>query len=122
VISTLLVAAHLATGLGALAVAAVTLAIAVPPAVRGGPPPRVYRPLHRAVAAMVGATVLVGGLLYVTQHRPQTGLHLVYAVAALLVMPVARALVRRDPARARAYQLGGTLLLLGVIFRLVTTG
>jgi hypothetical protein len=46
----------------------------------------------------------------------------VYAAAAVLVVPAARAMGRRDPSRARFYHVGGTLLLVGVLFRLVTTG
>jgi hypothetical protein len=49
-------------------------------------------------------------------------LHLVYALAALMVMPAARLMIRRDPGHGRVYQIGATTLLLGVLFRLVTTG
>ena len=120
--SALVVAAHLVLGVAALAVVAVNLVMAAIPALRGGQPPRLYRPLHRAAAALVGVAVVLGLVLYATQHRPKAELHLVYAAAALAAMPVARALVRRDPARARWYQVGGTALLLGIVFRLVATG
>lgn len=117
-----LVAAHLVIAVAALATVAVNLVMAALPALRGGQPPRLYRSLHRATAALVGIAALLGVALYATGLRPRTDLHLVYAAGALLAMPVARALVRRDPARARLYQLGGTALLLGVIIRLIGTG
>lgn len=117
-----LIMVHLVVGLALLALVAAILLLAAPAAIRGRQPPRLYRLLHRAATVLVGVEVLVGVLLYVQQRRPQSDIHLLYAAAALLVMPVAQALVRRDPSRARFYQLGGTLLLLGVIFRAVTTG
>ena len=117
-----LVAAHLLTAVAALAAVAVNLLLAAVPALRGGQPPPHYRSLHRATAALVGIATLLGLALYATGQRPHTELHLVYAAGALLAMPVARAMVRRDPARARLYQLGGTALLLGVIIRLLGTG
>ncbi len=115
-------AIHLAMGLGLLALVVVILALALPAALRGQAPPALYRPLHRAVAGLVLAQVVVGVLLLLVGRRPHTNLHLIYAVAAILVMPVARSIVRHDRGRARLIQLGGTLLLLGVLFRLATTG
>lgn len=120
--SALVVAAHLLVAVAAISVIGVNLVMAAVPALRGGQPPRLYRPLHRAAAGLIGAAVLLGLLLYATQHRPRSDLHLVYAATALAVMPVARVLVRRDPSRARLYQLGGTALLLGILLRLVGTG
>jgi hypothetical protein len=117
-----LVAVHLVAAVVLLALVAVILAIALPAAFRGQPPPGLYHPLQRVVAALILAQVAVGGVLLLAGRRPLTNLHLVYALAAMLVMPVARLLVRRDPRRARLFQVGGTLLLLGVVFRLLTTG
>ncbi len=115
-------AVHLAAAVAALAIIAVNLPMAAVAVLRGGQPPRLYRSLHRGAAALVGLAAIAGLALYATQQRPHSDLHLVYAAAAVLTMPVARALVRRDPARARWYQLGGTALLLGILFRLLTTG
>jgi hypothetical protein len=120
--TTVLVALHLVAAVVLLALVAVILAMALPAALRGKPPPGLYHPLHRVAAALVVAQVGVGGILLLAGRRPLSNLHLVYALAAILVMPAARVLVGRDPRRARLFQLGGTLLLLGVIFRLLTTG
>ena len=117
----LLVGAHLLVGGLALGAAVAAMVLAAPRALANRPPPDLYRPLHRAASALVVAAIVVGALLYVTSHRPAHSLHYLYAAAALLVMPVADALGRQDPSRARFYQLGGTALLAGVMFRLFTT-
>lgn len=118
----LLVVVHLASAAAALVVLAVVLGMAVPRALGDRQPPRLYRRLHRVAAALIGMALVSGALLFAGQQRPGTDLHFVYAAAALLVMPIAGGLSRRDPARARVYQVAGTLLLSGVIFRLMTTG
>jgi hypothetical protein len=117
-----LVSLHLAIGFGLLALLVAITVLAVPAAVRGQPPPPLYRTLHRVAAGAIVAEVVVGLVLLGLQARPRDNLHLVYGAAALLVMPVARLLVRADRGKARVYQVGGTVLLLGVLFRLVTTG
>ncbi|MDP9325169.1 MAG: hypothetical protein M3O87_01355 [Candidatus Dormibacteraeota bacterium] len=117
-----LVALHLGAAVVLLALVALILAMALPAALRGNPPPGLYHPLRRVAAALLLAQVSVGGILLLAGRRPLTNLHLIYALAAILVMPAVRLLVRRDPRRARFFQLGGTLLLLGVLFRLLTTG
>ena len=101
---------------------AAIIVVAAPAALRGGRPPAVYLPLQRAVTGLVLAQVIVGALLFATGRRPQTNLHVAYALAAVVVMPVAMSLARQNPSRARFYQLGGTVLLLGVVLRLVATG
>ena len=113
---------HLALGLGLLGLIAAILVVAAPAALRGQPPAPLYPVLHRAVAWLIVAQVLLGALLFAIGRRPQDNLHLVYAFAAIPIMPLARAMARRDRSKARAYQLGGTVLLLGVVFRLATTG
>ena len=117
-----LVALHLALGFGLLALLAVVVAMAVPAAVRGKPPPARYRTLQRVAAAGILSELVIGLALLAVQLRPRDNLHVVYAAAAVLVMPVARLLVRTDRGKARLYQVGGSILLLGVLFRLVTTG
>jgi hypothetical protein len=114
-----LVEVHLVVGLGLLAVVAAVVVIA---ALRGhGQSPLLAR-LQRAVAALIVAQVFLGAVLFAVGKRPQTNLHLVYALAAILVMPVARSMARRSRSTALLYQVGGPVLLLGVIFRLATTG
>jgi hypothetical protein len=118
----LLVDLHLGVWVALVVVVAAILVLAMPAALGGRPPPAVYVPLQRATAALIGLQVVVGAMLFASGRRPQTSLHLVYAVAALATMPVARALARRSPGHARWYQLGGTLLLLGLLLRLFGTG
>jgi hypothetical protein len=118
----LLVDLHLILGLALVALVAAILVLALPAALTGRPPPTLYIPVHRLATAAIGLQILTGALLLGTGKRPWTVLHLVYALAALLVMPAARLMIRRDPGHGRVYQIGGTALLLGVLFRLVTTG
>jgi hypothetical protein len=117
-----LIAGHLLLGFGLLALVAAVLVIGLRAALRRHPPPRLYLRLHRVVAVLVLAEAAVGGLLFAAGKRPNQNLHLVYALAAILVMPVAISLASRDKSKARLYHVGGTVLLLGVLFRLVTTG
>ena|SRR5438552_105706 len=118
----LLVDLHLILGLALLALLATILVLALPAALAGRRPPKLYIPLHRLAAAAVGLQVVLGALLLATGKRPGTMLHLVYALAALSVMPAVRLMIRHDRGHGRVYQIGGTALLLGVLFRLVTTG
>jgi drug/metabolite transporter (DMT)-like permease len=118
----LLVDLHLILGLALVALVAAIVVLALPAALAGRPPPKVYIPLHRLAAAAIGLQIVLGALLLGTGKRPGTVLHLVYALAALLVMPAARLMIRRDPGHGRVYQIAGSALLLGVLFRLATTG
>jgi hypothetical protein len=122
VVTSVLVGIHLVLGIVILAVVAAVVVIAFPAAVRRRPPPRPYRPLQRAAAGLVLAEVGIGGLLLVTGRRPASDIHFIYALAVVLVMPVAYALAGRDRGHARLYHVGGSLLLLGVVLRLITTG
>lgn len=117
-----LVNVHLALGFGLLALVALVLVIGGYAALRHAPPPALYRQLHRVAAGLVLAEAFLGAVLFIGGRRPHVTLHLVYALAAVLVMPVARSMARRDPSKARFYHVGGTVLLLGVLLRLVTTG
>jgi drug/metabolite transporter (DMT)-like permease len=118
----LLVDLHLILGLALVFLVAAILVLALPAALAGRRPPQLYIPLHRLAAAVIGLQIVLGALLLATGKRPGTVLHLVYALAALMVMPAARLMIRRDPGHGRVYQIGATTLLLGVLFRLVTTG
>jgi hypothetical protein len=117
-----LIEGHLVLGFCLLALVAAILVIGVPAALRHSPPPPLYLLLHRVVAVLVLAEVGIGGLLFIAGKRPNVNLHLVYALVAIMVMPVALSMASRNPSQARLYHIGGTLLLLGVLFRLVTTG
>ena len=118
----LLIDLHLILGLALLVLVASILVLALPAALSGRPPPKPYVPLHRLAAVAMGLQVALGAVLLWAGRRPGTGLHLVYALAALVTMPYARLMIRRDPGHGRIYQVGGTALLLAVLFRLVTTG
>ena len=118
----LLIDLHLILGLALLVLVASILVLALPAALSGRPPPKPYVPLHRLAAVAMGLQVALGAVLLGAGKRPGTGLHLVYALAALVTMPYARLMIRRDPGHGRIYQVGGTALLLAVLFRLVTTG
>jgi hypothetical protein len=118
----LLIDLHLGLWLALAVIVAVLLVSALPAAFSGRRPPAIYLPLHRAAAGLIGLQVVIGALLLATGRRPQTPLHLLYAVAVLATMPVARGLASRSHSNAPWYQLGGTVLLLGLLFRLFGTG
>jgi hypothetical protein len=73
------------------------------------------------IAAASGAVVL-GLLLLATGSRPKEGLHFLYAALALGVVPVTARLAAREPRRGGLYHALAGLLLLGVLYRLTTTG
>jgi hypothetical protein len=77
----------------------------------------------RAVAAVVGLQVLLGLLAYASGSRPRTGLHLLYAVAALVVLPLAKRFSSEAPPapRAAVLAIGGVLMLM-IVWRLFATG
>jgi hypothetical protein len=88
------------------------------------------RPPGRAAAAVLGAAAIVlgmaaaGGLaLLAGGHRPAEWLHLVYALLAFGLVPLADSLAALASPRRRALaRLGGALVALGVIARLFATG
>ena len=65
---------------------------------------------------------LIGAVLLVTGHRPQSGLHLMYGVLAIVTVPLAASMAARNPGRGGIYHLLAGVLLLGFWFRLSTTG
>ncbi len=78
---------------------------------------------------VVVANVLAGGLLAVGGARPGDPLHLLYAVAAVVVLPLGwtlggRAAQDGRPSRARrdAWVLAAALVLVGIEVRLAATG
>jgi hypothetical protein len=118
----LLIDLHLGVWLALMIMVAVSMLSALPAALRRRQPPALYVPLHRVAAALIGLQIVIGALLLAAGRRPDTPLHLGYAAAVLVTMPAARALARRSPGSARWYQLGGTLVLLLLLFRLFETG
>jgi hypothetical protein len=78
---------------------------------------------------VVAANVLAGGLLAAGGTRPADALHLLYGVAAVVVLPLGWTLgVRAGPsgrpsrARRDAWVLAAGLILLGIEIRLIATG
>lgn len=64
-----------------------------------------------------------GALLLLTGARPGEGLHLLYAVIALTIIPLARSFLGRTSERSTAVLLLVAFVALGaVIYRLFTTG
>ena len=84
------------------------------------------RLVDRLVLGVLAALVLAaatGAAALVTAGPPSDALHYLYAALALAALPVARYLGRSGSVRRRAGLLGaGTVLLLGFLFRLFTTG
>jgi hypothetical protein len=77
---------------------------------------------------LVAVTLGLGALRLLGGDRPDDPLHLMYGLVALAILPVAAALgVRaergRGPRRARYLWIaGGSLVLVGVLVRLIQTG
>jgi hypothetical protein len=117
-----MVAIHLILGFALIGILVAIVAVGLVAALRRRSPPRIYFTLHSAAAGLLVLAVLFGLLLLVTGSRPKVNLHLVYAGAALVCMPVVRSLIRSNPARAKWYHLGGSVLLFGLLVRLATTG
>jgi hypothetical protein len=88
------------------------------------------RPPAKAASVGLGAAVILlgmtaaGGLaLLVGGHRPKEFLHLVYALLAFGLVPLADSLAAQASPRRRALaRLGGALVAAGVIARLFATG
>jgi hypothetical protein len=80
----------------------------------------------RLVLAVLGATglaALLGAGVAVTSRAPSDALHFVYAVVALVVLPIARYIGRSGSDRRRAGWLAlGSLVQLTVFVRLLQTG
>lgn len=72
---------------------------------------------------MLVVTAASGLILLATGARPVDGLHLLYAVVAISLIPLARSFLGRASDRAaRALLLAAFVVLGGVVYRLFTTG
>jgi len=78
--------------------------------------------LRRVAILAVTAAAVVGLALLATGAHPHEPLHLLYGLLALATVPVAAELARRTPRRGGLYHALAALLLLGLAFRLSTTG
>lgn len=91
--------------------------------VRARPPARAASLGLSAVAILLGMTAAGGLALLVGGQRPKEFLHLVYALLALGLVPLADALAAQaSPRRRAAARLLGALIAAGVIARLFATG
>jgi len=62
------------------------------------------------------------GLFLLGDHEPADGLHLVYGIVALAVLPVARSWVASSPSRERLIMAGSGIILALLLWRLLQTG
>jgi ABC-type Fe3+ transport system permease subunit len=117
------VAAHLALAAGA-AVLTVAVGLAALAAIASTRPlRRLIDRLILAVLVVVGIAIASGLLLLVTGHGPTDPLHLLYAVAAFVALPVARFAVPSIRTQRRMWILVvGAVVLLGLFVRLLQTG
>lgn len=76
-----------------------------------------------AIAAILVLQVLVGVVLYLGGTRPAEGLHLLYGVVILAVLPFASSFASEAPPRSYsgALAVGGLVILL-LAWRLLSTG
>jgi hypothetical protein len=86
----------------------------------GGP---AFERLQAAVVAALIVGVASGLIMIAAGARPAEGLHLLYAVIALALIPLARSFLGRAGGRAPAALLLVAFVVLGaVLYRLFTTG
>ena len=79
--------------------------------------------LRIGLTVVIGLQVLAGLALFATAARPRETLHLLYALAALAILPLAGAFASEAPPRPRAWVLAtACLILLVIAWRLASTG
>lgn len=82
-----------------------------------------FEQLQAAVVSLVIVAAASGLVLLATGSRPADGLHLLYALIAIGLIPLARSFLGRASGRRAAALLLVAFILLGaVVFRLFTTG
>lgn len=86
----------------------------------GGPG---FEQFQAAVVALVVIGAVSGLVMLPAGQRPADGLHLVYAVIAIGLIPLARSFLGRASGRRAALLLVAAFVVLGVVaYRLFTTG
>ncbi|MEO8462068.1 MAG: hypothetical protein ABI555_02560, partial [Chloroflexota bacterium] len=86
----------------------------------GGPR---FEQFQAAVVSLVFVGAASGMVLLLSGARPTEGLHLLYAVIAITLIPLARSFLGRAGGRAAASLLLAAFIALGaVLFRLFSTG
>lgn len=90
------------------------------------PQPSASLPFERFQAAVVSVLVVAaasGLVLLATGAQPAEGLHLLYAIVAIALIPLARSFSGRANGQApRALLLAAFVVLAGVMYRLFATG
>jgi type IV secretory pathway VirB2 component (pilin) len=117
-----MVAVHRSLAIALVAIAALFTVAATAAAYSSGSRPWLEW-LRRTVTGAVVVEVLGGALLFGTGHRPQESLHLLYGVAAAVVLPFGSLFAVEAPSRPRAGVLAAAgLLTVGILFRSFVTG
>lgn len=85
--------------------------------------PALILSLRWVVGALLVAQVALGALVYLSGARPSDGLHLLYGLAILAVLPVASSFAADAPSRSRSGVMAAAGLI-GVLlaWRLLSTG
>ncbi len=82
-----------------------------------------FEQAQAAVVSIFIVTAVSGALLLLAGSRPAEGLHLLYALVALAIIPLARSYLGRRSNRGAAVLLLVALVVLGAVtYRLFTTG
>jgi hypothetical protein len=114
---------HLLLAFASMAVIAAVATEGAVRLVRAGPPGRVASVGSGAVAVLLGMTAAGGLALLLGGQRPKEWLHLVYALLAFGLVPLADSFAAQATPRRRAVaRLVGALVALVVIARLFATG
>ncbi len=86
----------------------------------GGP---AFERFQAAVVSLIVVGSASGLILLTTGARPAAGLHLLYSIVAIALVPLARSFVGHAPVRATSGSLLAAFVVLGaVVYRLFTTG
>jgi hypothetical protein len=106
------------------AVAAVAIAIiwCLILAVTARPGGRLFERLQTVVVLAIALASAAGAVTFALGARPTDGLHLVYGVVAMALLPLARSLRSGASRHDALLLLAACALLGGVLFRLFTTG
>ena len=114
---------HRLLAYGAAAAAAGGIAWSLVLVVSGRPAGPRFERYQAAVVSVFVVGAASGGLLMLAGSRPTEGLHLLYAVIAVAVIPLARSFLgRAGDKRAAALLLVAFVVLGAVTYRLFTTG
>jgi hypothetical protein len=114
---------HRLLAYGSVAAALVGIAWSLVLVVAGRPGGRRFEQAQAAIVSVFVIAAASGGLLLLTSRAPRDGLHVLYAVVAVTVIPLARSFLGRASARfPAALLLVAFVVLGGVTYRLFTTG